>query len=281
MIPLQRKLRTLRSWQGKTLASIEASHHIRLASLVEFEAGASKAITSLEAIHGLDIADAYGLSDAALLRLIDDEYAWRVSGRTGNLATLPRLVRYLYRGDLPYSARALFADGFVVIDTETTGKDAHALEAEIVSITILDTDGIPILNSSVKPTRPIPAEATAIHGITDDMVADAPTFCELAPRIAETINGQTVIAYNADFDCYLLDNLFIRNGLDLPDFDQWCLMRAYADYRKTPGRYGNYKWHSLSNACEQQHVAIEDAHSALGDTLATWRLLQALAMPCE
>lgn len=276
MIPLQRKLRALRSFQGKTLATVARWIPSPAKTLLEIEAEGRTPFGVPRAM-----AAAYGLTDEALDRLLDDEYAWRVSGGTGNLATLPRLARYLYRGDLPHAARALFRDGFVIVDTETTGKDCHDPAIELVQITILDTDGVPLLNSLVKPERAIPAEATAIHHITDADVAVAPMFCEIAPRIAEAITGQTVVAYNADFDGYLLDNLFIRHGLDIPDFDQWCLMKAYADYKKTPGKYGNFAWHKLEVACEQQSIALEDAHSALGDTLATWRLLQALASKGE
>ncbi len=54
-------------------------------------------------------------------------------------------------------------------------------------------------------------------------------------------------------------------------------MKAYADHKKRPGRYNNYAWIKLQEACELESVTLTDAHRALGDTLATYGLLKALA----
>ena len=67
----------------------------------------------------------------------------------------------------------------------------------------------------------IPEAVIEIHGITDEMVEDAPTFQEVYPKIVQAIAGKDVVIYNADYDSYLLDNLIIRNGLDLPRFESW------------------------------------------------------------
>ncbi|MCX5250350.1 3'-5' exonuclease [Streptomyces sp. NBC_00201] len=48
--------------------------------------------------------------------------------------------------------------------------------------------------------EPIPAEATAIHGITDAMVEGAPTFSEILPRLAEALAGRRIVIYNRDYD---------------------------------------------------------------------------------
>src|SRR5258708_2663397 len=101
---------------------------------------------------------------------------------------------------LPEKARRFFAEqNFVVLDTETTGKDANAPETEIVEIVILDHQGTPLLNTLVKPTCAIPQEAIAIHGITDEMVKGAPTFPELFPTIANLLKDKTVIVYNSGY----------------------------------------------------------------------------------
>ena len=60
-----------------------------------------------------------------------------------------------------------------ILDTETTGLYD---DAEIVEISIIDENGGVLLDTLVKPLKPIPAEATAIHGITNEMVATAPTW---------------------------------------------------------------------------------------------------------
>lgn len=163
---------------------------------------------------------------------------------------------------------------FVILDTETTGLDTSI--AEIVEIAIINHAGETLLDTLVKPEKPIPAGV--IHGITDEMVAHAPTFPALFPRIVELLHGANVVAYNANYDIGLIESLAYRHKLgDLCCNSVWCLMRRYADYRKTPGRYGDYKWHKLEEACAQQCVVLGNAHRALGDAQAAYALLKALS----
>lgn len=64
-------------------------------------------------------------------------------------------------------------DQFVILDTETTGL---TLRNQIIEINVIDLTGKILLNSLVKPTINIPAEAASIHGITNEMVHDAPSY---------------------------------------------------------------------------------------------------------
>lgn len=91
----------------------------------------------------------------------------------------------------------------VILDTETTGL----YDAEIVELSIIDTAGNVLLDTLVRPTRPIPAEATEIHGITDEMVANAPTWAEVYPQYQALVAGKTIAAYNAEFDAGMVDKL--------------------------------------------------------------------------
>jgi len=281
MQTLSQRLRQFRAWQGQTLAAIARPLPMDTAKslkfLASFESGEMRPQQYEK--HLPDLALAYGVAQPTLERLLDDEYAWRVSAGSpsGGATGLPRMARYTYR-ELPDAAHNLFNDGFVVLDMETTGKDPHRFTSAC-EITILDTDGVPLLNSLINPGFHMPVEARLIHGIDDDMVADAPTFAQIGPEIARMIEGQIVVIYNAGFDAWLLDRLFIENGVDMPDFQEWCLMQAYANHMKFPGKYGNYAWQKLSDACAQQEIEQdEDAHRTLADTTMTWRLLQKLAM---
>lgn len=283
MYTLQHKLRQLRGWQRKTLKQVANGQRIDL--LTRLEQGDAKVLRAqMNPIENETtkewVSKAYGLRQDTFKKWLEDEYDWRLNAGScaGKGQGLPRLTRYVYR-DLPEAAHNLFCDGFVCLDLETTGKDPHQ-DTEVCEITVLDTDGVPLLSSFVKPSKPIPAEVTALHGITDEMVADAPTFREIYSEIAFAITGQTVVIYNANYDAYLLDRLFIENDLDMPPFEQWCLMLAYARHHRAPGKYlGQYAWQSLSAACEQQGVEQDgEAHRTLADTLSTWRLLQKLAL---
>jgi DNA polymerase-3 subunit epsilon len=146
----------------------------------------------------------------------------------------------------------------------------------------VDAQGEPLLESYVKPTRPIPPDAMAIHGITDAMVADAPTIIELEPDIRRAIQDRAVIVYNAEFDMRLLRQSSAAcacniNWREMPR--RWlCAMQAYAEYRGEPGRtYGEYRWHKLEAAARNEGIPVERAHSALADCLTTWRLVRRLA----
>lgn len=169
--------------------------------------------------------------------------------------------------------------GFVVLDTETTGIDYRA---EIVQIAIVDPEGRPLVNTLVRPTRPIPWDVINIHGITNEMVADAPPFPLVVPLIRDAIQDQVVIVYNAEYDRRLLDQSARAHGLSV-DFRTiprgWvCAMLAYAQYRNEPGRRcGEPKWHRLEAAARSEGIFNAKAHSALGDCLATLELVKKLA----
>ncbi|WP_053751916.1 3'-5' exonuclease [Streptomyces sp. MMG1533] len=96
-----------------------------------------------------------------------------------------------------WARRILDAPASVVLDTETTGLHDGA---RIVEIAVLGVDGSVILDSLVNPGAPIPAEATRIHRITDDMVKAAPTFSDLLVPLTGALLNRKVVIYNRDFD---------------------------------------------------------------------------------
>ncbi|MCA9860760.1 MAG: 3'-5' exonuclease, partial [Thermomicrobiales bacterium] len=73
----------------------------------------------------------------------------------------------------------------VYLDTETTGLGSSA---RICDIAIVAQDGTVLFDSLINPGEPIPAVATKVHGINDDMVADAPTWEDVAPDIGDLIS---------------------------------------------------------------------------------------------
>lgn len=282
MQTLSQRLRQLRSWQSLTLARVAQKVRwpydsgLALKKQASFDAG--EMLYEQYKYRIVQLAEAYGITEPCFQRLLDEEYAWRISTPTATRPeTLPRMARYLYK-PLPEVAHNLFTDSFIVLDCETTGKDPH-VSTQICEITILDVDGVVLLNSLINPGIHIPDELTAnVHGISDEMVKGAPNFREIGHQVARLIDGKTVVIYNAGFDAWLLDRLFIENSIDMPDFQEWCLMKAYADFYRAPGKYGNYAWQKLSEACAQQSLEWdEEAHRTLADTTMTWRLLQKLA----
>src|SRR5262249_41477271 len=87
------------------------------------------------------------------------------------------------------------------LDTETTGRDP-AIDRIIEIGVVLGRDGVIVERKSwiLNPGCPIPAETTAVHGIKDEDVANAPSFAEVAHEILEVLGPAVPAAYNAEFD---------------------------------------------------------------------------------
>jgi DNA polymerase-3 subunit epsilon len=111
-----------------------------------------------------------------------------------------------------------FEKPMCVFDLEATGTDVN--QDRIVDICVLRVapDGTETLfQSLVNPGVPIPPEATAIHKISNDMVASEPTLKDLAPKILEIFSGADVSGFNAaKYDIPLLTNELKRAGFDWP-----------------------------------------------------------------
>jgi DNA polymerase-3 subunit epsilon len=157
-----------------------------------------------------------------------------------------------------------------ILDTETTGL-RH--DAEIVQIAIIDPSGHVLLDTLIKPVRPIPWDATHIHGITNEQVADAPSFLAIAPQLREIIGGLRVVIYNADYDERLLQQSALACGwkdYDLPIFsaDYTDAMEPYSQWvGEWSIRNSNYRWQKLPSG----------DHTALGDARATLAIIKQMA----
>lgn len=174
-------------------------------------------------------------------------------------------------------AREIAADPRTVfLDTETTGLGP---DAEVVDIAIVGLDGTVYLDALVKPKRPIPPVATAVHGITDEMVADAEPWNVVYHRFAESLSWRVVI-YNRDYDLSIINQCCRAD--DLPGgFDtgaRWeCAMLAYADFDGTPGKFpGSMKWHKLDAAADRFGIA-PGGHRALSDAETCRQVVLAMA----
>ncbi|WP_440530337.1 3'-5' exonuclease [Serratia nevei] len=166
----------------------------------------------------------------------------------------------------------------LVLDTETTGLDD---KAEIIEIAVIDAHGKVLLNTLVRPSKPIPPEATAIHGITDEMVKDAPAWPEVSPQLCSLISGKTIAIYNAEYDIRLLEQTD-RIWKVTPKISVMpqvvCAMHEYAEFYGQKRERGGYKWQKLTAAAEQQGVIIEGTpHRALSDCLTTLGVIKAMA----
>lgn len=176
-------------------------------------------------------------------------------------------------------ARGLLADpATIFLDTETTGLGR---EAEIVDIAVVDVHGNVLLDTLVRPSGPIPAESTRIHGIGNDDVRDAPAWPAIYPVFESIVDQRTVVVYNAAFDRGMVAQCCQRHGLIFAGRSWHCAMKQYAQFAARPDSFGTgrYRYHKLSEATRAFGLA-SGGHRARSDALACRALVQALAA-CE
>jgi len=164
----------------------------------------------------------------------------------------------------------------VYLDTETTGLE---LTAEVCDIGIVASDGTVLLDSLVRPRNPIPAEATEVHGITDAMVAEAPTFPEIVETVRSLITGKLVVIYNVSYDLPVLNRLCQTHGVPALSLDiagRGCAMLAFSEFIGEPNAYGKPKWHRLDVAAARFGIP-PGGHRALADAQTARLVVAALA----
>lgn len=157
----------------------------------------------------------------------------------------------------------------VLFDLEATGIDPAKDRIVEISLLKVHPDGTEeSKNWRLNPGIPIPAEASAIHGILDSDVADAPFFADVAEELFEWLQEVDLGGYNSNrFDIPMLVEEFLRVGLELPENrHQVDVMRIFMvmEKRTLEAAYRFYCGKTLDNA-----------HAAEADTRATWEVLQA------
>lgn len=156
----------------------------------------------------------------------------------------------------------------VFFDLETTGVDIYNDKIVEIAIIKIETDGTEKKYEwIINPGIPIPEGAAAIHGITDEMVKDAPRFSEIASEITTIFDGVYIGGYNVkNFDVPLLLQECQRIGLELP-IDANSIIDPMSIYRQKETR-------TLSSAVQEYcGVEMEHAHEAMADIRATVNVL--------
>jgi DNA polymerase-3 subunit epsilon len=142
------------------------------------------------------------------------------------------------------------------LDTATTGLNSSN-DDKLVEIAILEQTGEILLNTLINPERNIPKIASNIHGITNNVVSDSPTFEQLWPQIKKLIDGKDVVMYNAKYDVQFFPNS-LSNARSIN-----CAMLEYAE------RINQGRWVKLASAAQRvNHSTDENIRRALAGARA-------------
>jgi DNA polymerase III epsilon subunit-like protein len=165
----------------------------------------------------------------------------------------------------------------VYIDTETTGFNNNDL---VIEIAVMDNDGAVLLDTLVKSPKPIPAGASAVHGLNDIHLIGAPTWQEVWPQIIEVLKGRVVGIYNAAFDLRLIRQTCGLHGIrwEQPYQEKFCIMELFASYYgEWNPRKNSYKWKSLDFAGKYFKLPEPNSHRAKEDAYLSKLVLEAIA----
>ena len=156
------------------------------------------------------------------------------------------------------------------LDLETTGINVSTDKIVEIAIVKISPDGTQVIKRKlINPEMLIPKTASDIHGITDEMVKDAPTFKVVANEIKQFIEGSDLAGYNSNrFDIPMLNEEFLRAGVSV-DVESRKLLDVQKVFHMMEQRTltAAYKFYCQKN--------LEDAHSAEADAMATWEVLEA------
>jgi DNA polymerase III epsilon subunit family exonuclease len=171
--------------------------------------------------------------------------------------------------DLPAPGPPLRTLDFAVVDVETTGG-GFARGHRITEIAVVPVEGGVVgtpFSTLLHPGRPIPYRIQSLTGITDRMVAEAPPFDLVSDRILELLDGRVFTAHNVSFDWGFVEGHLLEARGEAPRGPRLCTVRM--GRALAPG-LGSY---ALDSLARHFRVGIENRHRALGDALATARVL--------
>lgn len=157
-----------------------------------------------------------------------------------------------------------------IIDIETTGGSPQ--RDKITEIAILIHNGNKIIDEFVtliNPERFIPHFITNLTGITNEMVANAPKFYEVAKEIVKITEGKIFVAHNASFDYHFIRNEFKNLGYRYKK-DVLCTVKL--SRKLLPGMPS----YSLGKLCDELQIKIDNRHRAAGDAIATSKIFDIL-----
>lgn len=163
---------------------------------------------------------------------------------------------------------SLDLDEYVVFDLETTGLSPWAgdeiIEIGAMKIFGTEIDEVNVFHSLINPKRLIPEDATRVNGISNEMVAGAPTLDEIFPKFLDFVGGALLVAQNAKFDMSFVMKYMMQQKIKKP-FDVYDTMIFSRRLFPTESS------HNLDIICKRLGLTVieSERHRSLGDVKLT------------
>ena len=157
---------------------------------------------------------------------------------------------------------------FACFDTETTGLSPEG-GGRICEIAVCVSQGgkpLEQFSTLVNPQCPIHPDVVAIHGITSEMAAAAPTFKQILPQLQGLFDGAVLVAHNADFDIGFLKNEFALAGVAYPDY-------PVLDTLKMARKSRLFVKNNLGLIAQEIGISADGWHRAMADTKMLEKIL--------
>ena len=160
----------------------------------------------------------------------------------------------------PVSGKPIADVDFAFLDTETTGLSPRTggRVCEVAVVSVRGGREVARYSTLLNPECPISAGAMMVHGITDEMVEQEPTFAEVADEVASHLEGKVLVAHNASFDVSFMTSEFARIGRPMPATPVLCTLKLARRHFKFPSN-------SLGNIAAALGIKAAGAHRAHAD----------------
>ncbi|MCF2909579.1 VRR-NUC domain-containing protein [Pseudoalteromonas sp. DL2-H2.2] len=187
--------------------------------------------------------------------------------RRNQLVTIRRLMESGFKVDIQQVCWQIAPQqAYVVIDVETTGgKKEFDRITEIAMLKVVDGQVTQRWQSLVNPLRRIPKYITELTGISNEMVADAPRFSEVAQQVEDFMQDAIFVAHNVNFDMGFIKAEFARLE---QTFQKPKLCTVQQARKWLPG----LKSYALNNVCRELGITLTQHHRAMADAQATAEL---------
>ncbi len=177
---------------------------------------------------------------------------------------------------LAWAREIVTRDDVLYVDTETTG--VRFGQDDVIDIGIVDHLGNIVMDQLVRPLVAVPADAEAIHGISNRQVQAAPTLNQVWPDVKSLLDGKVLVSYNCSFDSGMLEYAARRRQLDPVVSNRWdCAMEAFAAWNGESSHWRpGWKWINLETASRMLGID-PPTHRAVADALVCLEIVQELS----